>query len=114
MHIPKCTTTYIDAARSEEIRTIMRTELVAIHTALNRFEDHSWIGVFTNSLSNLQAIRLHYYRPGLTIAPHYHHHMLLLQTISNLLENRWGKGFSTTLRKNKAHTHIRDNDLADA
>ncbi len=56
----------------------MRTELVAIYTALTRFEDHPWIGVFTDSLSSLQAILLHYYRPGLTVAPHYHHHMLLL------------------------------------
>ena len=56
----------------------MRAELVAIHTALTKFEDHPWIGVFTDSLSSLQAIRLHYYRPGLTTAPHYHHHMLLL------------------------------------
>jgi hypothetical protein len=92
----------------------MRAELAAIHTALSRFEDHPWIGVFTNSLSSLQAIRLHYYRPSLTIAPHNHHLMLLLQSISNLLENRREKGFSTTLRKIRAHTHIRGNDLADA
>ena len=78
VHIPTCTTIYINAAGSEETRTIMRAELVAIPTALTRFENHSWIGVFTESLSSLQAIRLHYYRPGLTIAPHYHHHMLLL------------------------------------
>jgi hypothetical protein len=69
---------YIDDAWSEETRTIMRAELVAIHTALIIFEDHSWIGVFTDSLSSLHAIRLHYYIKGLTIAPHYHHHMLLL------------------------------------
>ena len=92
----------------------MRAELVAIHTALTKFEDHPWIGVFTDSLSNLQAIRLHYYRPGLTTAPHCHHHMLLLRSISQLLENRREKGFSTTLRKIRAHTNIRGNDLADA
>jgi hypothetical protein len=79
VHTPTRTTFYIDAAGSEETRTIMRAELVAIHTALTMFEDHSWLGVFTDSLSGLQAIRLHYYRPDLTIAPHhYHHHMLLL------------------------------------
>jgi predicted enzyme related to lactoylglutathione lyase len=78
VHIPTCTTIYIDAAGCEETRTIVRAELVAIHTALTRFEDNSWIGIFTDSLSSLHAIRLHYYRPGLTIAPHYHHHMLLL------------------------------------
>jgi len=58
------------------------------HTALAKFEDHSWIGIFTNSFSNLQAIRLHYYKPGLATAPHYHHHMLLLPSISDLLETR--------------------------
>ncbi len=70
VHIPTRTTIYIDATGSEETRTIMRTELVAIHTALTRFEDPSWLGTFTNSLFSLQAIRLHHYRPGLTIAPH--------------------------------------------
>jgi hypothetical protein len=54
------------------------SELVAIHTALTKFEDHSWLGVFTDSLSNLLAIRLHYYRPGISIAPHYHNYMILL------------------------------------
>ena len=92
----------------------MRAELVAIHTALTKFEDHPWIGVFTDSLSSLRAIRLNYYRPGLTTAPHYHHHMLLLRSNSQLLENRREKGFSTTLRKIRAHTNIRGNDLADA
>jgi hypothetical protein len=76
MHIPIRTNIYIDVAGCEETRTIMRAELVDIHTALSRFEDHSWLGIFTDSLSSLQAIRLHYYKPGL--APHYHHGMLLL------------------------------------
>ena len=40
--------------------------------------------------------------------------MLLLQSISNLLENRLKKGFFKTLRKIRAHTNIRGNDLADA
>ena len=47
VHIPTCTTIYIDAVGSEETRIVMRAELVAMHTALTRFEDHSWIGVFT-------------------------------------------------------------------
>jgi hypothetical protein len=109
VHIPTRITIYIDAAGSEETRTIMRAELVAIHTALTRFEEHAWLGVFTNSLSSLQAIRLHYYKPGLTIAPHYHHHMLLLQSISHLLETRRERGYCT-----KSHTHICGNDLVDA
>jgi len=40
--------------------------------------------------------------------------MLLLHSISNLLEIRREKGYSTSLRKIRAHTHIRGNDLADA
>jgi len=40
--------------------------------------------------------------------------MLLLLSISNLLETRMEKGYSTALRKITAHTHIRGNDLADA
>jgi hypothetical protein len=104
VHIPTCFTIYIDAAGSEETRTITRAELVAIHTALTRFEDQSWIGVFTDSLSSLRAIRLRYYKPGLALAPHYHHHMLLLQSISNLLENRREKASPQPFEKSR-HTH---------
>ncbi len=114
VHIPTHTAMYIDAAGCDKNRTIMRAELVEIHTVLTRFEGHSCLGVFTYSLSILRTIRLHYYRPGLSIAPHYHHHMLFLQSISNLLESRQEKGYSTSLRKIKAHTHIRSNDLVDA
>ena len=113
VHIPTHTTIYIDATGCEETRTIMRAELVAIHTALTRFESHSWLGIFTDSLSSLQAIRLHHHRPGLSVAPHYHHHTTLLQSISHLLEARREKGYSTSLRKIRAHTQVRGNDLAD-
>ncbi len=47
-------------------------------------------------------------------SPHYHHHMLLLQSILHLLESRREKGYNTSLRKIRAHIHIRGNDLADA
>ncbi len=113
VHIPTRTTIYIDAAGCEETRTTMRSELVEIRTALSKFEDHSWLDVFTNSLSSLQAIRLHYYKPGLLVAPHYHHHMLLLQIISHLLEARRENGYTAALRNIRAHTRIRDNNLAD-
>ena len=53
VHIPSCTTIYIDAVGCEETRTIMRADLVAIHSALTKFEDHPWIGVFTDSISSL-------------------------------------------------------------
>ena len=108
VHIPTRTTFYIDATECEETRTIMCAELVAIHSALTRFEDHSSLGVFTYSLSILQAKRIHYYRPGLAIAPHYHHHMILLQSISHLLETRREKRILHIPSKNKGtHTHPR-------
>ena len=40
VHIPTNTTIYIDVADTEETRTIMRAELVAIHTALTTFVTH--------------------------------------------------------------------------
>jgi hypothetical protein len=40
--------------------------------------------------------------------------MLLLESITNLLETKRLAGFHTTLQKIKAHTDIRGNDLADA
>ena len=78
VHNPTRTTIYIDVAGSDETRTVMRAKLVAIHIALTRFADHSWLCVFIASLASLKTIRLHYYKPGLTISPHYYHHMLLL------------------------------------
>ena len=107
MHIPTSTTIYIDAAGIEDTRTIMRTELVAIHTALTTFSTHEWIGIFTDSLSSLQAIRHHHTNPGTTSAKHYHHHMLLMYSITDLLETKRGSGLrATTLHKIRAHTNI--------
>ncbi len=40
--------------------------------------------------------------------------MLVIQAISHLLEARRKNGYSTVLRKIRAHTHIRGNDLTDA
>jgi hypothetical protein len=107
MHIPTRTTIYINAAGYEETRTIMREELIAIHTTLPRFHDHPWIGIFTDSLSILQAICLHYINLKLSTSPHYHHHMILLKSISKLVESRRENGRHTTLMKIRAHTHIR-------
>jgi hypothetical protein len=92
VRIPTLTTINIDAAGCDETRTIMCVELVAIQTALTRFADHTWLGIFTDSLSSLQAIRMHYYILGLLIDSHHHNHMLLLQSISYLLEARRKKG----------------------
>ncbi len=53
VHIPSNTTICIVYAGTEETRTILRAELVAIHTALTTFATNDWIGIFTDSLSNL-------------------------------------------------------------
>ena len=114
VHTPTSTTIYIDEAKTEETRTIMRMELVAIYTALTTFSTHDWIGIFTNFLSSLQPIRHYYTNPGTTSAMHYHHHRLLMDSIADLLETIRLSGLRTTLHKIRAHTNIRGNDLADA
>ena len=106
VHIPTSTTIYIDAVGREETRTIMRGELVAIYTTLNTFEDHDWIGIFTDSKAALQAIRHHHAHPGIRSAGNYHHHITLLEGIVDLLETRTRMGRTTTLHKIRAHTNI--------
>ncbi len=88
MHIPTSTTIFIDATGTEETHTIMRGELVAIHIALATFEEHVWIGIFTDSKTALQAIRHHHAHPGIRSAGDNHHHMTLLESIVDLLEGR--------------------------
>ena len=66
----------------------MRTELVAIYTALDKFATYEWVEIFTYSLSSIQAIRHRYTNPGTRGPQHYHHHMLLLSGITDLLEKR--------------------------
>ena len=114
VHMPSRTTIYIDATGTEETRTIMRAEPIAIHTALTTFVEHDWLGIFTYSLSNLQAIRHHNTHPGIRSSQHYHHHMLLLESLKDLLETKRLARFHTALHKLRAHTNIRGNDLADA
>ena len=114
VHIPTSTTIFIDAAGTEETRTILRAELVAIHTSLTTFADHEWIGIFTDSLSGLQAIRHRHAHTGVRSARDYHHHMTLMNSIIDLLEIRMLAGRCTTLHKIRAHTNFRGNDLADA
>ena len=114
VHIPSATTIYIDVAGTDETRTIMRAELVAIHTALATFATLDWIIIFTDSLSSLHAIDYHNTNPSLGGAKHYHHHMLLLQSITELLDAIASLDFRTTLHKIRGHTRIRGNNLADA
>ncbi len=45
VHVSTCTTIYIDAGGTYETRTIMRVELVAIYTALDKLVSHVWIGI---------------------------------------------------------------------
>ena len=63
VNISTRTTIYIYAVVTEETRTIMRVELVAIHTALTIFASHEWIGIFIDSISSLQDIRHHNTNP---------------------------------------------------
>ena len=105
VHIPTATTIYIDAAGTDETRTIMRAELVAIHTALTTVAALELIVIFTDSLSSLHAIEHHNTNPGIGGAKHYYHHMLLLQNITELLDDRASLDFRTTLHKNRAGTH---------
>ena len=94
VHVPICATIYIDAGGTNETHDIMRAELVAIYTTLDKFTAHEWVGIFTYSLSSLHAIRHRYTNPGALGPQHYHHHMLLLSGITDLLEERRSQGFS--------------------
>ena len=114
VHVPTRTSIYIDNGGSNETHNIMRVESVAIHTVLITFATHEWTGIFTCSLFSLQAIRHTYTNPEAGGHHHYHHHSLLPGGITDLLEDKWIKDFSTTLHKIGAHTNIRGNDIADA
>ena len=92
----------------------MRVELVGIHTALTSFVAYEWIGIFTYSLSTIQVIKHHHANDDTGGARHSHHHMLLMGCITELLETRRWEGLRTSLHKIRAHTDIRDNDIADA
>ncbi len=88
VHIPTIITIiniYIDVAGTEEPRISIRAELVANHTAFTTFSTHEWIDIFTDFLSTLQAIRQHHTNPGNTSEKHYHHHMLVFDSITDLL-----------------------------
>jgi hypothetical protein len=47
MHVPTRTTIYIDACGTQETRTIMRAEPVAIYTALDKFATRELVEIFT-------------------------------------------------------------------
>jgi len=114
VHVHTVTTLYIDVGGTEETRTIMRAELVAIYTALDKFSTREWVRIFTDSLSSLHAIRHRYTHQGPRSPQNYHRHMLLLSGITDLLVEQRRRGLRMTLKKIRAHTNIRGNDLADA
>ncbi len=114
VHDSTCITICIDAGGTDKTHTIMQAEQVAIYTALDKFVTHEWVGIFTDSLSSLPAIRHRFTNPCTHGPQNYHHRMLLLSGITDLLEEKVKQGFSTTLYKIRAHTNIRGNDLADA
>ena len=93
VHVPTCTNLYIDAKGGEETHTIMQVELVAIYTALDKFATHEWVGIFTDSLSSLYAIRHHYTHPWPSSTQNYHYHFILLSGIMDLLEERRRRRF---------------------
>ncbi len=99
VHISTRTTIYIDVLATEEAHTITRAELVANHTALTTFTSHEWLGIFTDSISSLQAIWYHNFNLGVRSYLHYHHHMLLLESITDLLETRRLASFHSTYTK---------------
>ena len=70
IHSPSTTTLHIDASGIAETHTIMRAELVAIYVALDRFRYLKDFRLFTDSLSNLQAIQKCLYR----LDPSAYHH----------------------------------------
>ena len=88
---------------------------LVIHTALDKFDTHEWLGIFTNSLSSLKAIQHCYTNPRTRGPQHYyHHHLLLLSRITDLLEEKRRQGYRTTLPKTRAHTNTQGNNLVDA
>ena len=70
----------------------MRTELVAIYTALATFVSHEWVGVFTDSLTSLQAIQRHRTNPDTTSAKHYRHHSILFVASQRSYKKRGCQG----------------------
>ncbi len=87
VHVPTSTIIFIDAGGTGETRTIMRVELVAIYTALDNFATQEWVGIFTDSVSSLLVICHRCTNSGTRGPQHYHHHMLLLSRITDLLED---------------------------
>jgi len=75
VHVPTCTTIYIDARGSDKTRTIMRAELVAMYTALDSLSKPSDIAIQTQGLTALNTITItcSYYISPIYITSHGKH-----------------------------------------
>ncbi len=96
----------------------MRAKLIAIHIVLNndRLTRVDW-DLFGLSIQSPAHPTLHcqpWNKQPHAVIMHYHHHMLLLGSITDLIETRRSRSLHTILHKIIAYANIRGNDLADA
>ena len=104
-------TILINATGQEELNTILRAELAAIHQALIEFRDIPTFKCLTDSLTSLQQLQTVLTRPQEVC--YYPHHVLLHAIVEEIVA-RDTKGFVTHIRKVTAHVGVRGNELADA
>ena len=85
-----------------------------IHTVFDKFATQELAGIFTDSLYSLHAILHRYTHLGTRGPQNYHHHLFLLNGLTDLLEERRRRGSRTTFHKIRAHANIRGFNLKDA
>ena len=100
-------TILINATGQEELNTILRAELAAIHQALIVFRDIPTFKCLTDSLTSLQQLQTVLTRPQ--EVSYYPHHVLLHAIVEEIVA-RDTKGFVTHIRKVRAHVGVRGND----
>ena len=105
-------TILINATGQEELNTILRAELAAIHQALIVFRDIPTFKCLTDSLTSLQQLQTVLTRPQ--EVSYYPHHVVLHAIVEDEIVARDTKGFVTHIRKVRAHVGVRGNEqLAD-
>ena len=102
---------HINATGQEELNTILRAELAAIHQALIEFRDIRTFKCLIDSLTSLQQLQTVLTRPE--EVSYYPHHVLLHAIVEEIVA-RDTKGFVTHIMKVRAHVGVRGNELADA